>query len=80
MNTKRTPKIMWFSFSLIFMRIIFFTSDVKYILECNLCTNFVLFTSFNIDILHLIIVIYLHFIFVGVILFIGAKIELQDDF
>ena len=51
----------------------------SYVLECNLCTNFALFTSFNIDILHLIIVIYLYFIFVGALLLIGAKIELQDD-
>ena len=48
-------------------------------LECNLYTSFVLFTSFNIDVWHLIIVIYLCFIFVGPILLIGAKIELQDD-
>ena len=45
-------------------------------LECNLCTTFALFTSFNINVLHLIIVIYLYFIFVGAILLIGAKIKL----
>ena len=48
-------------------------------LECNLCTSFALFTSLNIDVLHLIIVIHLCFIFVGTIILIGAKIELQDD-
>ena len=49
------------------------------VLECNLCTSFALFTSLNIDVLHLIIVIYLCFIFIGLILLIGAKIELKDD-
>ena len=49
------------------------------VLECNLCTSFALFTSINIDVLHLIIVIYLYFIFVGAILLIDAKIELQED-
>ena len=48
-------------------------------LECHLCTSFALFTSLNIDVLHLIIVIYLCFIFIGAILLISAKIELQDD-
>ena len=46
------------------------------VLECNLCTSFALFTSLNIDVLHLIIVIYLCFTFVGAILLIGDKIEL----
>ena len=45
------------------------------LLECNSCTSFALFTYFNIDVLHLIIVIYLYFIFVGAILLIGAKID-----
>ena len=49
---------------------------VELVLECNLCTTFALFTSFNINVLHLIIVIYLYFIFVGAILLIGAKIKL----
>ena len=48
-------------------------------LECNLCTSFALFISLNIDALHLIIVIYLCFTFVGAILLIDDKIELQDD-
>ena len=48
-------------------------------LECNLWTTFALFTSLNIDVLHLIIVIYLWFAFVGAILLIGDKIKLQDD-
>ena len=52
---------------------------VKKVLESNLCTSFALFISLNIDVLHLIIVIYLCFIFIGAILLIGAKIELQDD-
>ena len=52
---------------------------IDLLLECNLCTSFALFTSLNIDVLHLIIVIYLCFILVGAILLIGAKIELQDD-
>ena len=50
-----------------------------YVLECNLCTSFALFTSLNIDVLHLIIMIYLCFTFIGAILWIGDKIELQDD-
>ena len=49
------------------------------VLECNLCTSFALFASFNIDVLHLIIVIYLCFTFVGAILLIDDKIELKDD-
>ena len=50
------------------------------VLECNLCTSFALFTSLNINVLHLIIVIYLCFTFVGaLILLISDKIELQDD-
>ena len=56
-----------------------YMNEIQGMLECNLCTSFVLFTSLNIDILHLITVIYLCFIFVGAILLIGAKIELQDD-
>ena len=48
-------------------------------LECNLCTSFALFTSLNINVLHLIIVIYLCFTFVGAILLIDDKIELKDD-
>ena len=47
-------------------------------LECNLYTSFALFTSLNIDVLHLIIVIYLCLIFVGAIILIDVKIELQD--
>ena len=47
-----------------------------YVLECNLCTSFALFTSLNINVLHLIIVIYLCFTFVGAILLIDDKIEL----
>ena len=54
------------------------TQKFKSLLEYNLCTSFALFTSLNIDVLHLIIVIYLCFIFVGAIILIGAKIELQD--
>ena len=50
-----------------------------WLLECNLCTSFALFTSLNIEVLHLIIVIYLCFTFVGAILLIGDKIKLQDD-
>ena len=46
------------------------------LLECNLCTSFALFTSLNINVLHLIIVIYLCFTFVGAILLIDDKIEL----
>ena len=46
------------------------------VLECNLCTNFALFTSPNIDVLHLIMMIYLCFTFVGAILLICNKIEL----
>ena len=49
------------------------------LLECNLCTNFALFTSLNIDVLHLIIMFYLCFTFVGAILLIDDKIELKDD-
>ena len=49
------------------------------LLECNLCTSFALFTSLNIDVMHLIIMIYLYFTFVGAILLICDKIELQDD-
>ena len=49
------------------------------LLECNLCTSFALFTSLNINVLHLIIMFYLCFTFVGAILLIGDKIELQDD-
>ena len=49
------------------------------LLECNLCTNFALFTSLNIDVLHLIIMINLCFTFVGAILLIGDKIKVQDD-
>ena len=50
------------------------------VLDYNLYTSFALFTSFNIDVLHLIIVIYLCFNFLSAILLIGAKIELQDVF
>ena len=50
------------------------------LLEYNLCTNFALFTYFNIDVLHLIIVIYLCFIFVSAILLIGAKLSYKMMF
>ena len=44
------------------------------LLECNLCTSFALFTSLNINVLHLIIMIYLCFTFIGAILWIDDKI------
>ena len=54
-------------------------ASYRFLLECNLCISFALFTSLNIDVLHLIIMFYLCFTFVGAILLIGDKIEQKDD-
>lgn len=62
-----------------FLHIILEKRYLDILLECNLCTSFALFTSLNIDVLHLIIMFYLCFTFVGAILLIGDKIELKDD-